>query len=208
MPHGGLDRLPFGPATRLLLCLMVSLVLHLLLVASGSPFSNASRVAERNVGAVITAALVSSESRSEISLSERSSEPVAHDTIPSVNAEKRVNSLNGKTANEGEKISNKPSGLVDSDRYYVRSELTQAPHVINDVLILAPPTKGDFAWTLRIRIFLSESGLVDRLIVEDSTAPAYVEEDALEQFRSARYAPGFIGGQRVKSQLLIDVTEP
>jgi len=199
-----------GQTLRLLLCLLVSFVLHLLLVVSGSPFSRPSKTADATASVTIKAVLVSPESRSEISQFEESSERIVQEPTPSVDTSKTVSAPVNPAEAKGKEVEKdtKPMGLVDSDRYHVRSELSQAPYVINDVLITAPPTKGDFAWSLRIRLFISESGLVDRLVVEDSTAPVYVEEDAIEQFRSARYSPGYIDGRQVKSQLLIDVTEP
>ena len=211
MPAGGNDCHSCGSATSLLLGLIVSLVLHLSFVVSGSLFSGPSRTANTTAGVTIKAVLVSFESRPEVSRSEGHGTTIVHDAAPSVDTNKNESSPVDEAAAEGKKVgqdANKPAGLVESGRYHVRSELSQAPYVINDVLIMAPPTKGTFAWRLRIRLFLSESGFVDRLMVEDSTAPVYVEEDAIKQFRSARYSPGLIDGQQVKSQLLIDVTEP
>lgn len=211
MPGGASNCTCCCPATRLLLCLTASLALHLSLVVSGSPFSRSSRTADSTTSVIIKAVLVSSESKSEIRQSEGLSETDIRDTVSSTNAKKNVSSPVYKATAEGEEVeqdADRLAGLFDSDRYHVRSELSQAPYVIDDVLIMAPPTKGVFAWRLRIRLFLSESGIVDRLIVEDSTAPVYVEEDAVDQFRSARYSPGIIDGQKVKSQLSIEVTEP
>lgn len=212
MPGGASNCTCCCPATRLLLCLTASLALHLSLVVSGSPFSRSSRTADSTTSAIIKAVLVSSESKSEISQSEGLSETITRDAVSSTNAKRNVSSPVDKATAEGEEVARdadrRLAGLLDSDRYHVRSELSQAPYVIDDVLIMAPPTKGAFAWRLRIRLFLSESGIVDRLVVEDSTAPVYVEEDAVNQFRSARYSPGAIDGQKVKSQLSIEVTEP
>jgi len=195
---------------RLLLCLLVSIVFHLSFIVSGRFFSKTSETSGVRARAIIEVVLASRESRSEIGQSEQPSEMTIPEATLSVDTKENVSSTADKAAAESEEVeqASKPAGLVDSDRYHVRSELSQAPKVINDVLITAPPTKGDFAWRLRIRLFLSEYGFVDRLIVEDSTAPVYVEEDAIKQFRSARYSPGSIDGRQVNSQLVIDITEP
>jgi len=195
----------------LLLGFIASLVLHLSFVVSGTPFSRSSRTVTTSANVTNQAVLVSLRSRPGISQSEGRGEAIVIDAAPSADTKKNERSPVDNATAEGEKLeqdTKRSAGLVDSGRYHVRSELSQAPYVINDVLIIAPPTKTDFAWRLRIRLFLSKSGFVDRLMVEDSTAPVYVEEDAIKQFRSARYSPGFIDGQQVKSQLLIDVTEP
>lgn len=195
---------------RLFLCFFVSFVLHFLLIVSGSAFSESISTAGITRSYRVEAMLVAPESRLENDLLDEHSETVVHESPPSVSANDILSPLADKSASEGGELVQeiKQRGLVDSDRYYVRSELSQAPSVINDVQFTAPPTKTGFAWSLRIRLFISESGLVDRLMVEESTAPVYVEEEAIEKFRSARYSPGLIHGQTVKSQLLILVTEP
>lgn len=207
---GRRDHCCCGPAARLLFCLIGSFVLHLSFLVSGTPYPRSTRVDSAPTSVTIRAVLVSAEtqSQSEVRLS---AEPgrVVDDGVPLIDTGKAMSSPDGNVVSDsrvGTDINT--TGLIDLGRYYVRSELSQAPHVINDIVILAPPTKGSFAWKLLIRLFLSESGLVDRVMIEESTAPAYVEEEAVEQFRSARYSPGYINGQRVKSQLLIDVTEP
>lgn len=102
---------------------------------------------------------------------------------------------------------NSPFSILSSDRYYLRSELTEGPHVVSAIAIGAPPTKLETSWKIRMRIYVSEEGFPDRLIVENSTAPSYVQEEAIAAFESAKYAPGVREGRAVKSQLLIEVIE-
>lgn len=195
---------------RLFLCFFVSFVLHFLLIVSGSVFSKPSSTAGTAGSFRVEAVLLAVEPRSRNDLLDERNETADYEALPSASATETAYPLPEKGGSEGGELvqETKQRGLIDSDRYYVRSELSQAPSVINDVLLTAPPTKMGFAWSLRIRLFISESGFVDRLTVEESTAPEYVEEEAIEKFRSARYSPGLIHGQTVKSQLLILVTEP
>lgn len=192
---------------RLFFCFFVSFILHFLLIVSGSAFSKSSSSAGAERSFRVEAVLLAVEHRSENDLLEERIETDDYEELSSVSVNETEYPLADKGGSEGGELVQE-RGLVDSDRYYVRSELSQAPSVINDVLFAAPPTKMGFAWSLRLRLFISESGLVDRLLVEESTAPVYVEEEAIEKFRSTRYSPGLIHGQPVKSQLLILVTEP
>lgn len=100
-----------------------------------------------------------------------------------------------------------PALLLPNERYYTRSELTQGPYVVSAIDIGAPPTKLDIPWQIQIRIFVSVDGFADRVLVENSTAPTYIEVEAIAAFRSAKYAPGMLEGRAVKSQLLVEVAE-
>ena len=195
---------------RLFFCFFASFVLHFLVFVSGSVFPQSSSTAGKAANFRIDAVLFAVEPRSENDLLDERNEIEDYEALPSTSVEKKENHLPEKGDSEGGELvhETKQKGLVDSDRYYVRSELSQAPTVIDDVLLTAPPTKTGIAWSLRLRLYISESGFVDRLTVEESTAPVHVEEEAIKKFRSARYSPGSIHGKTVKSQLLILVTEP
>ena len=197
-----------GEYWRLFYCLIASILVHLSLGFSGEFFSNPSvaEVGPRRIEAVLKGGNVGpqihlTQSDGEVSSSEELSNAGFNDA--------EYSGADTEAAEPGKSVRvEAQSGVIDVARYYVRSELSQPPSVINDVVLGAPPTNIGFAWSLRLRLYLSESGIVDRLVVEDSTAPKHVEEDAIEQFRSALYSPGMIHGQKVKSQLLILVTEP
>jgi len=60
--------------------------------------------------------------------------------------------------------------------------------------------------TVRARVFISEDGIVESVQVVDVTPRRGIfEEAALEALRQVRYKPAEIGGNRVKSQKLIEV---
>lgn len=102
------------------------------------------------------------------------------------------------------------SGLpaaLDSNRYYVRSELTEPPRLLGTIHVGTPPSRREVRWVARIRIYLAASGAVDRISIEESTAPGHIEEELLASLRSNLYAPGQVGRTAVKSQLVIEVQE-
>ncbi len=60
--------------------------------------------------------------------------------------------------------------------------------------------------TVRIRLFISERGTVDRVMVVKADPAGFFEESAERAFRAARFSPGMKGGRAVKVQMLLEVT--
>jgi TonB family protein len=59
---------------------------------------------------------------------------------------------------------------------------------------------------VRARVFISEDGVVESVqVVDVKPRRGVFEEAALEALRQVRYTPAEIGGNRVKSQKLIEV---
>lgn len=58
---------------------------------------------------------------------------------------------------------------------------------------------------VRIRLFISERGTVDRVIVVKSEPQGFFEESAEQAFSAARFSPGMKGGRPVKVQMLLEV---
>lgn len=142
-----------------------SILVHLSLGFSGE-FSNPSvaEVGPRRIEAVLKGGNVGpqihlTQSDGEVSSSEELSNAGFNDA--------EYSGADTEAAEPGKSVRvEAQSGVIDVARYYVRSELSQPPSVINDVVLGAPPTNIGFAWSLRLRLYLSESGIVDRLVVE------------------------------------------
>jgi len=60
--------------------------------------------------------------------------------------------------------------------------------------------------TVRLRLYISERGTVDRAQVVYAHPPGEFEEAALEAVRKLVYDPAIKNGRPVKSQKLIEVT--
>jgi len=58
---------------------------------------------------------------------------------------------------------------------------------------------------VRIRLFISERGMVERVIVVKSEPPGFFEESAERAFLAARFSPGMKDGRAVKVQMLLEV---
>lgn len=93
-------------------------------------------------------------------------------------------------------------------RYYRNNEVdVQATPISRGPLIypeLAFVSRLEGA--VRARVFISEDGKVESVeVVHVWPQPGVFEEAALEALRQVRYKPAEIGGERVKSQKLIEV---
>jgi len=93
-------------------------------------------------------------------------------------------------------------------RYHLGSELTTRPHAQHDIQPQFPTgaEAGSAAGRIILRLFISEAGRVDDLLIERSDLPKAFEESARHAFADARFAPGEIDGAPVKSQMRVEVT--
>ncbi len=91
-------------------------------------------------------------------------------------------------------------------RYYAPEELTQRPQVLRDV----PPILQR-EWQTRepkkavLLLLINETGMVDKIEVEESALPAEFERLTLQTFAAARFTAGEIDGVPVKSRIRIEV---
>lgn len=56
-----------------------------------------------------------------------------------------------------------------------------------------------------LRLLLSELGAVDKIEVVRSSPPGVFDAAAIAAFAAARYAPGFLAGTPVRSQIMFEV---
>jgi hypothetical protein len=57
-----------------------------------------------------------------------------------------------------------------------------------------------------LRLLISETGVVDKIIVETTDVPGELENLARQAFAQAKFQPGLRGEIPVKSQMLVEIT--
>jgi TonB family protein len=94
-----------------------------------------------------------------------------------------------------------PQGPV----YHVAGELDPPPRPLQDIEPEYPPEAGYQPGTVVLRLFIDETGSVDRVDVLRGTPPGLFENAARTAFAAAHFSPGRIAGIAVKCQLTIEV---
>lgn len=91
--------------------------------------------------------------------------------------------------------------------YYFRSsELTRRPILLGDAISrLVVELPGFPPAPVILRLLISEEGVVDRVVVEDSFLPESIESQIVGAFANVRFLPGKIEDAAVRSQLKIEV---
>jgi hypothetical protein len=91
--------------------------------------------------------------------------------------------------------------------YYFRSsELTRRPVLLGDAISrLLVELPGFPPAPVILRLLISDEGVVDKVLVEDSYLPEAVESHIVEAFANVRFLPGKIEDAAVRSQLRIEV---
>jgi hypothetical protein len=92
-------------------------------------------------------------------------------------------------------------------RYFAKEELSKEPRLVGNVSLdpprgVSPPDGAKIA----LRLWIKETGSVDRIVVVRTSLPVIMTEFTVAAFAAARYQPGEINGEAVKSQLAIEVT--
>ena len=99
-----------------------------------------------------------------------------------------------------------PVAAAKAPVYYLPSQLDKRPYLLTRVdpvyPRIAPPDGGQVV----LRLFISEEGKVERMLVVRSNPPKVFDAAAMAAFRDARYSAGILAGAKVKSQLTIEVT--
>ena len=95
-----------------------------------------------------------------------------------------------------------------ASRYYLTRELDVRPGILNRVEPPYPEAalRRGLSGTVRVRLFINETGAVDRVETVRAEPPGYFEQSAERAFRAARFTPGKKGTRAVKSQMLIEVS--
>ncbi len=95
-----------------------------------------------------------------------------------------------------------------SDRYFPVAELGQRPSAITlpslETLMISPLAHG----TVVLRLYINETGTVDRIEVKDSSVPADILARLLAMRDRLQFTPGVRNGANVKSQVTyaVDLT--
>ncbi len=100
-----------------------------------------------------------------------------------------------------------PNPLDRMQAYHTLAELSARPILVTPVELLIPQEQPlfDERSHLRMRLLISEEGRVDEVVVDQSTLTPTLQSEVIARFAAARYQPGEIDGQPVRSQILIEV---
>lgn len=94
-----------------------------------------------------------------------------------------------------------------ANEYLPRSMLTQGPQALAPVIIDFPLQIGQVGrFSTVLALFIDETGRVRRIRIDGTPLPEPFDEAARRSFESARFRPGQLHGQDVKSLIRIEVT--
>lgn len=102
-----------------------------------------------------------------------------------------------------------PEGLISlpGPYYFPPQELNRKPQVVAPISLEypenAPPVTRNH---VVLRLLISESGNVDRIIVETADVPKELELLARQAFAQAKFQPGLRDDSPVRSQMLVEIT--
>lgn len=93
-------------------------------------------------------------------------------------------------------------------RYFLTRELDVRPGIMTRVHPEYPRAAARrlLSGSVVVRLYIDESGRVEKVQTLRATPPGYFERSAEEAFRTARFTPGIKGGAPVKVQLTLEVT--
>lgn len=212
---GGLNRpdlrsLPWRQQRRpVFICLGAVLLLHTLLLIewSGAPAQPLTastghrppqrmRVRELHPGAADHAAPEPAHSVP--------AEPVAA-TPPSDIASAQVSAAASQAPSAAAIDAPAPELTRDTELYLPRSALSQGASAIGWVDVPYPPGAPLGQYRTELTLYIDETGTVRRVRVDRGDAPAALQDAARQAFLNARFQPGEVNGQPVKSRLHIEV---
>lgn len=89
--------------------------------------------------------------------------------------------------------------------YFKTAELDRKPFPLTRIEVPAPASSEAITGAVRLRLRISESGLVEDAKIVFGTGLAEFEDAALREFTRARFQPGYRGNLPVRSEMLIEV---
>lgn len=91
--------------------------------------------------------------------------------------------------------------------YYPSSKLDQNSVPLQEVTPVIPTETGASVpiGFVKVRLLISDEGVVDKVIAEDSNLDQRYIDAAVAAFREVKFSPGYINGHPVNSQKLIQV---
>lgn len=101
----------------------------------------------------------------------------------------------------------KPAKAAPSGRYYLARELDvrPAPRQRVDPAYPNDAFLRDISGRVVARLYITESGAVERALILHAEPPGYFEEAVEQAFRAARFTPAMKNGRPVKAQMVIEV---
>ncbi len=92
-------------------------------------------------------------------------------------------------------------------RYYLARELDLRPAPRSHIEPAYPNDAflRDISGRVVVRLYVSESGAVDKVLVVHAEPPGYFEDAVQQAFRAARFAPAMKAGKAVKAELVLEV---
>lgn len=94
-----------------------------------------------------------------------------------------------------------------ANEYLPRAMLTQGPQALGPVIIDFPLQVGQVGrFSTVLALFIDETGRVRRIRIDGTPLPEPFDAAARRGFESARFRPGQLHGQNVKSLIRIEVT--
>lgn len=199
--------------SRLSACLIFSLLLHLVLallcnqktsfVADGKNNELAGKTGTNSALLVFM---------SPDSLSRKKTEGVKARPFPAKAARMLTEAISVDSAVEqveeiiGGRALQHADSIIREPRYYRLSDLTRNPHILQEPSFVLPTSEDtEVTGKVILRLFIGESGAVDRVVVEESELPESFEESIADSFTKASFIPGAIEETPVNSQVRIEV---
>jgi TonB family protein len=101
-----------------------------------------------------------------------------------------------------------PGALLPKPRYYLTRELDVRPGITTRVEPEYPEAAARRALSGKVvlRIYIDESGAVERAVALRADPPGVFEQAAERAFLAARFTPGLKGGHPVRVQMTLEVT--
>jgi protein TonB len=92
--------------------------------------------------------------------------------------------------------------------YHLPRELDVRPKLVSHVEPQYPEGAAlrGVSGTVVVRLYIGESGKVDKVDIVRADPPGYFEASAAKAFGAARFTPGTKGGSAARAQMLIEVS--
>ena len=203
-------------------CLGLSAAVHVLLLASMA--SSAPRTASlahagrRSAGPIsvrlVAAAPLPDEAAESLPDSRPTDPPTAQPAVPipasapsSASAPAPATAPTTTEAESSATDARSMAGDSADGGYVPRPLLSVAPRADTPVVIATPPGPIELGRRVGVLVlYIDEQGRVRRIEAEPPLLPPAMERAARESFAAARFAPGQIDGQVVKSRIRVEVT--
>lgn len=101
----------------------------------------------------------------------------------------------------------RPPAPEAAGRYYVARELDVRPAPRSPVEPAYPNDAylRDISGRVLVRLYIGESGAVEKAVIVQAEPPGYFEEAVQQAFRAARFTPAMKHGRPVKAQVVLEV---